>query len=63
MVATWMMSAELASPGLLKMKVFLDIVHDIIISVNIVTSKTLSLTQVILQTWSCDKSFVTLAFL
>ena len=42
MVATWMMSAELASPGLLKMKVFLDIVHDIIISVNIVTSKTLS---------------------
>ena len=42
MVATMMMSAESVSPGLLKMKVFLNIVHDIIISVNIVNSKTLS---------------------
>ena len=42
MVATMMMSAESASPGLLKMKVFLNTVHDIIISVNIVNSKTLS---------------------
>ena len=43
-----MMSAESASPGLLKMKVFLNIVHDIIISANIVNSKTLS----------CESSYI-----
>ena len=48
MVATLMISAEMATPGLLKIKVFWNKGYDIIISVHGVTNKVLS----------CDSSYI-----
>ena len=49
-----MMPTELATPGLLKRKIFRNKVFDVII---------LHLIQIILSMWSCDQRLVTLAFL
>ena len=59
MVAILMMSAKLATLGLLKkIKVFCKKVY-VIISVNDVTN----VAQTILYMWSCDQSLITLTFL
>ena len=57
-----MMSAKMATPGLLKIKVFWDKDYHFIYSVYDVTKKFCHMTQVILWVWSCDQSLVTLAF-
>ena len=49
-----MMPTKLATPGLLKRKIFRNKVFDVII---------LHLIQIILSMWSCDQRLVTLAFL
>ena len=63
MVKILMMSAKMATPALLKIKVF---------EINVIKSYTLSrtsptkfchITQIIMWMWSCDQNLVTLAFL
>ena len=56
-----MISAKIATLGLLKIKIFLKKHYDVIIFVHDVTKKIYGVAQIIL--WPCDKSFVTLAFL
>ena len=51
MVATLMMSGKLATPGLLKIKVFWKKGCDVIISVHDVTSKILSSESNFTQVW------------
>ena len=58
-----MMSAKMASPGLLKITVFWNKDYDVIISVDDVTNKFYHAIQIILQMYSCDQSLVTEAFL
>ena len=58
-----MMSAKMASPGLLKITVFWNKSYDVIISVDDVTNKFYHAIQIILQMYSRDQSLVTAAFL
>ena len=58
-----MMSAKLATLGLLKLKVTWNKGYDVIVFVHDVTKKFYHLTQIILQMWSYDQNLVTLAFL
>ena len=58
-----LISAKLATLGLLKIKVFRNKGYDAIISVHNFSHKTLSRTQIILQMWPFDQGVVTLAFL
>ena len=53
-----MMSAKMATVGLLKIKVFWNKGYDVKFF-----SKFYHVTQIILYMWSCDQSLVTLAFL
>ena len=64
-IAIWMMSTKLATPGLLKITAFRKKGYDVIISVHYVINKFLSkfLTQIKLWVYSFDQSLVTLAFL
>ena len=57
MVKILMMSAKMAAPGLLKIKV----ITSYILSMTSPT-KFCQMTQIILWMWSCDQSLVTLAF-
>ena len=57
------MLAEMATPGLLKIKVFRNKDYYVIISVHDVTKKCYQTTQIILRMWSCDQSLIILAFL
>ena len=50
-----MMSAKLATLGLLKIKVLWNKVYDVLNSVHQVANKILSMTQIILQMWSSDQ--------
>ena len=64
MVKILMMLVEMATPGLLKIKVFRNKdYYVIIISVHDVTKKCYHTTQIILRIWSCDQSLIILAFL
>ena len=63
MVKILMMLAEMATPGLLKIKVFRNKDYYVIISVHDVTKKCYQTTQIILRMWSCDQSLIILAFL
>ena len=58
-----MMSANMASPGLLKITVFWSKEYDIIISADDVTNKILSRDSNYTVDVSCDQSLVTAAFL
>ena len=58
-----MMSAKLATPGLLKIKIFQNKGHDVIIPDYDVTNKVFHVTHIMLYMWSCDQSLVPLAFL
>ena len=58
-----MMSAKLATLGLLKIKVFRSKGYDVVIFHHEVTNKILSCDKFMLQMWSCYQSLVTLAFL
>ena len=58
-----MMSAKMATSGLLKMKILYKKGYDVIIFAHDVTNKILSLIQIIIRMLSCDQSLVTLAFL
>ena len=61
MVKTLMMSAKVASPGLLKIEVFWNKVYYVIYSTYDVT-KNCQVNQIILCIGSCDQSLVTPAF-
>ena len=63
MVKILMMLAKMATPGLLKIKVFRNKDYYVIISVHDVTKKFSYMTQIILWMWPCDQSLVILAFL
>ena len=54
------MSAKLATPGLLKIKIFQNKGYDVI---NPVYDINYHVTQIIFHMWSCDQSLVCLAFL
>ena len=58
-----MMSAKMATPGLLKIMVFWKKGYDVIISVHDVTNKFLSRDSNYIVDESCDQNLVTLAFL
>ena len=58
-----MMSAKMATPGLLRIMVFWNECYDVIISVITSPGKFYHVIQIILQMCSCDQSLVTVAFL
>ena len=58
-----MISAKTITLGLLKIKVCWNKGYNVITSVHDVTKKSYHVHQMKLQIWSCDQSFVTLAFL
>ena len=58
-----MMSGNLATPGLLKIKIFQNKGYEVLIPDYDVINKLLSLTQIILKMWSSNQSLVTVAFL
>ena len=58
-----MMSLKMATPGLLKITVFLNKGYDVIISVDDVTSKVLSRDSNYIVDVFCDQSLLTIAFL
>ena len=60
MVTTLMMSAKMATLGLLKIKVFWKKGYDVMISTHDVTKKFYHVTQIILYMWLCDQSLVIL---
>ena len=62
MVKILMTSSKMATPALLKRKVFSNKGYYFIYSVYDVINKIFHMTQVILWMWSCDQSLVTLAF-
>ena len=62
MVTILMISAKMATLGLLKIKLLWNNGYDVIIPVHDVR-KNYHVTQIILQMWSCDQRFVTLPFL
>ena len=55
-------SAKMATPGLLKIRIFGNKGYDVMISVHDVNNKFLLCIQTILQMWSCDLKLVTVAF-
>ena len=57
------MSLKMATPGLLKITVFLNKGYDVLISVNDVTSKVLSRDSNYIVDVFCDQSSLTIAFL
>ena len=59
-MVTILMSAKLATPGLLKIKIFQNKGYDVI---NPVYDINYPVTQIIFHMWSCDQSLVCLAFL
>ena len=62
MVKILMMSAKMATPGLLKIKYFeIKVITSYILSMTSPT-KFCHMTQIILWMWSCDQSLITLAF-
>ena len=63
MVTILMMSAKMATLGLLKIKIFWNKCYDVIICAYDVTNKSYHVNQIILQMWSCDQNLVSLAFL
>ena len=63
MAAILMMSAILATLGLLKIKVFWRKGYDVIILSMMSPSKFYDVTEILLQNWLCGSSLVTLAFL
>ena len=52
----------MATPGLLKIRIFGNKGYDVMISVHDVNNKFLLCIQTILQMWSCDLKLVTVAF-
>ena len=62
MVKILMMSAKMATPGLLKIKVFWNKGYDVIISVHDVTNKILSVTQIICRCGH-ERSYHNLSFM
>ena len=63
MVRISMTSTKMATPGLLKIRVFWKKGYDVIISVHDVIKKFLSRDPNYKQMWTCDQSLVTVAFL
>ena len=63
MIAIFIMSAKLATLGLLEIKVFSNKRFDVVTSVHDASNKIYHVTQIKLPMWSCHQSFVTLAFL
>ena len=63
MVTILVMSGNLATPGLLKIKIFQNKGYEVLIPDYDVINKLLSLTQIILKMWSSNQSLVTVAFL
>ena len=63
MVTILMMSAKMATLGLLKIKIFWNKCYDVIICAYDVTNKSYHVNQIILQMWSCDQNLVSLVFL
>ena len=63
MVTILMMLANLATLGLLKIKVFWNKGYDIIIFVHTSPTKCYLVIQVITYMWSCGQSLVNLVFL
>ena len=59
MVRILMMSAKMATLGLLKIKIFRNKGYDVIPSLHDVLMKFYHVTQIILSMWSCDQSLVT----
>ena len=58
-----MMSAKMATPALLKVKVFeINVIKSYILS-RTSPAKFCHITQIIMWMWSCDQNLVTLAFL
>ena len=62
-MVAFLMSAKLATPRLLKIKIFQNESYDVIIPEYDVTNKILSRDSNYIVMWSCDQSLVTLAFL
>ena len=58
-----MMPANMATLGLIKIKVFWNNVYEVIISAHDFSKKFYHMPQIILLMLSCDQSLVTLAFL
>ena len=58
-----MMSEKMTTPGLLKIKMFLNKSYYVIIYVHEVINKIYHVIQIVLQMYSCDQSLVALAFL
>ena len=64
MVTILMVSAKMATLGLLKIKVFLNKGYDVLIFAHDVTNQILSRdSYYIVDVWSCNQSLVTLAFI
>ena len=57
------MSEKMTTPGLLKIKMFLNKSYYVIIYVHEVINKIYHVIQIVLQIYSCDQSLVALAFL
>ena len=62
MVKILMMSAIMATLGLLEIKLFWNKSYDVITSVHELTNKILYLIQIILQRWFRNRNLVTLEF-
>ena len=63
MITILMMPANMATLGLIKIKVFWNNVYEVIISAHDFSKKFYHMPQIILLMLSCDQSLVTLAFL
>ena len=63
MVTILMMSAKMATLGLVEIRVFWKKGYDVIVFVHDVTKKFYHVIQIILYMWSCDQSLVTVAYL
>ena len=63
MVTILMMSAKMATLGLVEIRVFWKKGYDVIVFVHDVTKTFYHVIQIILYMWSCDQSLVTVAYL
>ena len=63
MVTILMMSAKMATLGLVEIRVFWKKGYDVIVFVHDVTKNFYHVIQIILYMWSCDQSLVTVAYL
>ena len=62
MIKILMMSAKMATPGVFRIKVLeIKVIKSYIMSMTS-PKKLCHMTQIILWMWSCDQSFVTVAF-